>query len=121
MNKRNLNYFQKRLKAELEDLLRGADCNFDSLNDSEEHLPDPIDRASSLTDRSLAQNICDRENLRLKKIEQALEDIAIGAYGTCERCGENIAIKRLQANPLARHCLRCKTEIETRERLTGAP
>ena len=76
-----MNYFQKRLKAELEDLLRGADCNFDSLNDSEEHLPDPIDRASSLTDRSLAQNICDRESLRLKKIEQGLEDIAIGAYG----------------------------------------
>jgi DnaK suppressor protein len=119
MNKRNLNYFKKRLNKELEDLSIGANCNFDSLNDSEENLPDLIDRASSFIDRSLAQNICDRENLRIQKIEQALEDMANGAYGICERCGVDITIKRLQANPLARHCLRCKTEIETRERLTG--
>jgi DnaK suppressor protein len=46
--------------------------------------------------------------------------MAEGVYGICERCGEDIAIKRLRANPLARHCLRCKTEIETRERLTGS-
>ena len=120
MNKRNQNYFKKRLNKELEELLRGADCNLDGLNDTEENMPDLIDRASSFIDRSLAQNICDRENLRLKKIEQALEDMANGVYGICERCGEDIAIKRLQANPLARQGLRCKTEIETKERLTGA-
>jgi len=120
MNKRNLNYLKKRLNAELDDLWRGADCNFDGLNDSEENLPDLVDRASSFIDRGLAQSICDRENLRIKKIEQALEDMAEGVYGICKRCGEDIAIKRLRANPLARHCLRCKTEIETRERLTGS-
>jgi DnaK suppressor protein len=103
----------------LEALLSGKDCNFDGLNDTEENLPDLIDRASSFIDRSLAQSICDRENLRSRKIEQALEDLANGVYGICERCGEDITIKRLQANPLACHCLRCKTEIETRERLTG--
>jgi DnaK suppressor protein len=111
--------FKKRLMQELEDLLRGVDCNFDGLRDSEEKLPDLIDRASSFIDRSLLQNICDRESLQIRKIEQTLEDMANGEYGICRHCGEDIAIRRLKANPVARHCIGCKTEIETRERLTG--
>jgi DnaK suppressor protein len=120
MNKRNLIYFRKKLIQELKDLMRGVDCNFDGLNESEENMPDLIDRASSFIDRSLSQNICDRESLKVRKIELALEDIGNGVYGICARCGEDIAIKRLKANPVARHCISCKTEIETRERLTGS-
>jgi len=45
--------------------------------------------------------------------------MANGVYGICERCGEDIAVKRLKANPVARHCINCKTENETRERMTG--
>ena len=119
MNKRDLTLFRKRLTLELEELLRGKDCNFDGLDDSEEVQPDIVDRASSFINRSLSQNICDRESLRIRKIGQALESMANGHYGICERCGEDIAIKRLKANLVARHCVDCKTEIETRERLTA--
>jgi len=100
-------------------LRSGANCNFNRLNGSEDILPDPVDRASSLIDRSLSQSMCDRENLRIERIEQALEDLTNGAYGICQGCGEDIALKRLKANPIARHCINCKTAIETRERLTG--
>jgi DnaK suppressor protein len=120
MNKKNLTYFNKRLIQELKDLLSGEDCNFDGLNDSEESFPDLVDRASIFIDRSLSQNICDRESLRIRKIQQALDDLANGVYGICDSCGDDIAVKRLKANPVARHCIRCKTEIETRERLTGS-
>jgi DnaK suppressor protein len=120
MNKRDLTYFNKRLMQELNDLRRAVDCNFDGLNASEDNLADIVDRASSLIDRSLSQNICDRETLRIRKIEQALEDLANGLYGICQHCGEDIAVKRLKANPVARYCITCKTEIETRERLTGS-
>jgi DnaK suppressor protein len=119
MNKRNQAYFNKRLKQELDDLLRAADCNFDGLNDPEDNLADIVDRASALVDRSLSQNICDRETLRIRKIEPALEDMAYGVYGICQRCGVDIALKRLKANPVARLCITCKTEIEATERLTG--
>ena len=117
MNNRDVLYFKKRLKQELNDLLRGADCNFTGLSESEENLPDVVDRASSFIDRSLSQNICDRDSIRTRTIEQALEDLKSGDYGICEGCGEDIAVKRLKANPVARHCIRCKTEIEARERL----
>ena len=117
MNKRDLLIQKKRLLQELKDLSSGDDCNFVGLNDSDDNLPDLVDRASSFIDRNLSQNICDRVSLKIRRIEHALEDIANGDYGICERCGEDIAIKRLKANPVARHCIRCKTEIETRERL----
>jgi len=119
MNKRNLKYFNKRLVQELKDLLGGADCSFDALNDSQENLADIVDRASSLIDRSLSQDMCDREKLKIRRIEQSLNDIANGDYGICEQCGEDIAIKRLKVNPVARHCIECKTMLETRERLTA--
>ena len=112
MNNRDTLYFKKRLKQELNDLLRSADCNFVGLSETEENLPDVVDRASSFIDRSLSQNICDRDSIRIRKIEQALEDLTSGDYGICVGCGEDIAVKRLKANPVARHCIGCKTEIE---------
>ena len=113
-------YCRKRLKDELKTLLSDEDCNFDGLNSSTEDLPDLIDRASSFINRSLSQNFCDRKTLRIKMIEQALEDMANGLYGICEHCGEDIAVKRLKANPVARQCIHCQTELEIRERLTGS-
>ncbi len=119
MNKRDLKYFEKRLLQELRDLQGGDNCNFSGLNNVEESSADIVDRASSFIDRSLSQNICDRESLKIRRLEQSLDDLADGVYGICEECGEDIAIKRLKANPLARHCIECKTAIETRERLTA--
>jgi DnaK suppressor protein len=117
MNKKKISLRKKRLEKELEDLQQGDDCNLYGLSGSEESLPDLVDRASSLIDRSLSQNICDRENQRVRRIEEALEDISNGEYGICRSCGEDIAVKRLKANPVARHCITCKAAIENRVRL----
>ena len=115
-----MTYFRKRLMRELKDLAVGADCNFDGLHNVKEESADLIDKAASLIDRSLSQNICDRKNIRIREIEQALEDLAAGLYGICERCGEDISINRLKVSPVARQCIGCKTETETRERLTAS-
>jgi DnaK suppressor protein len=119
MDRRDLDFIRAKLVEELEELLSRKNCNLDGLNHAEEHLPDLIDRASSFIERSLSQNICDRGTLYISKIEQALEDIANGDYGICQQCGEDIAVKRLKANPVARYCIDCKTEMETRKQLTG--
>jgi DnaK suppressor protein len=55
----------------------------------------------------------------IKKIRRSLEDIEEGVYGICESCGEDISVERLKARPVTRHCIRCKTQIEAREKLTG--
>ena len=41
----------------------------------------------------------------LREVDSALERMAIGTYGLCERCHEPIEQERLLANPLLRYCL----------------
>jgi RNA polymerase-binding transcription factor DksA len=43
----------------------------------------------------------------LAEVEAALERLAAGTYGTCERCGDKIAEGRLEARPTARTCIGC--------------
>ena len=45
--------------------------------------------------------------LRLSDIEKALEKIKKGAYGKCDKCGEEIELKRLKAYPEAKLCMKC--------------
>ena len=42
----------------------------------------------------------------------ALQKIEQGSFGLCERCGEKISKKRLEAVPYARYCINCKAEME---------
>ena len=120
MNKRDLKSIHNKLTRWLDELSSNADCNLDGLKGSDEPLADLVDRASSVVERSLSQNLCDRENLLIQKIKRALDDIADGNYGICYNCGENIAIKRLKASPVVRYCIDCKTEMENRKRLVEA-
>ena len=43
----------------------------------------------------------------LNGIDEALQRIAQGSYGICERCGEPIAEGRLEALPAAVLCIAC--------------
>jgi RNA polymerase-binding protein DksA len=49
---------------------------------------------------------------RLSDIETALRSIEKGQYGTCERCGKQIELERLEVKPDATLCLSCQTEVE---------
>ena len=45
--------------------------------------------------------------LKLKKVNKALEKIDNGNYGLCENCGEKISEQRLKAVPEAELCQKC--------------
>lgn len=45
---------------------------------------------------------------RLKDINLALEKIAKGKYGQCEKCGKAIPKERLKVYPEAMFCLKCQ-------------
>lgn len=45
---------------------------------------------------------------QLKDINLALKKIRKGSYGKCEKCGQQISLKRLEAFPAAKLCTRCK-------------
>jgi DnaK suppressor protein len=44
----------------------------------------------------------------LETTERALKKIEDGTYGTCEKCGQLIEPKRLEAFPSATACMSCK-------------
>lgn len=73
---------------------------------------DIYDQASSERDRELGLLLGDREREKLHAIDEALLRIREGEYGTCEECEEEIPLGRLKAMPFARHCVRCKADLE---------
>lgn len=46
--------------------------------------------------------------IKLLDIDKALEKIAKGKYGFCEKCGAAIDEKRLEAAPESRLCIKCQ-------------
>ena len=46
--------------------------------------------------------------IMLRDINEALDGIKKGTYGTCSNCEKKIPLKRLEAYPEAGHCLNCR-------------
>ncbi len=119
MRKRDLNQIKKILTQQLADLLSRTDCSLEGLDAPDENPSDLLDLAAQVAERSFSHHLCSREKLLIRKIERSLRDIENGDYGRCEHCEEEISVARLKARPTARYCIECKTQLETRERLTG--
>jgi DnaK suppressor protein len=50
----------------------------------------------------------------LREISDALQRLAHGHYGVCLECEEPISVKRLEAVPWARYCVKCQEQIAAR-------
>ena len=79
-------------------------------------LPDEMDLASSEYLQSFTFRLRGREKVSLEKIERALAKIDGAEFGLCEECGEEIAVKRLEARPETNLCIRCKEDQERAEK-----
>ena len=73
---------------------------------------DIYDQASSERDRELGLLLGDREREKVHAIDEALLRIEEKEYGICEECEEEIPLGRLKAMPFARHCVKCKSDLE---------
>ena len=120
MNQKDLKRFKKMLEDSKTALLASAkktlleESNFDT-----DDLPYEIDLASSEYAQSMVFRLRDREKFLLKKIDKALARIEDGTFGVCERCEEDINMKRLEARPVTTLCIRCKEEQEKKEKSYG--
>ncbi|MFO0753799.1 MAG: RNA polymerase-binding protein DksA [Thermodesulfovibrionales bacterium] len=108
---KRLQEIRKKLTEQRESLLSGAGIALNALPD-ETIFPELGDQASAEIDRNFMLRLKGRERKLLKKIDEAIEKIDSGTYGTCESCGEEINIKRLEARPVTALCIECKTEQE---------
>ena len=117
MNERQRDYFRGKLMAWREDILKEAKETLQHLQDENQNHPDLADRASSETDRAIELRARDRQRKLISKIDAALHRIEDGTYGYCEETGEPIAIKRLEARPIATLSVEAQERHERRERI----
>ena len=119
MKKEDVEYFKKFLSDRLDNLLHQADDTVSGMTAPKGNFPDPTDRASLESDRNFMLRIRDRESKLIKKIKKTLVRIENGSFGICEKCGQEIDLKRIQARPVTTHCIDCKTEEEAFEKALG--
>lgn len=109
------------LKAMLEEEKRRIQRHLDDISDTsvadlETASGDSVDIAALEINQNSLLKIGKRELNHLKKIDAALAKFEDGTYGECENCGEQIAVARLMARPVAQLCIDCKTAQENEER-----
>jgi DnaK suppressor protein len=117
MNDRQREYFRLKLLVWREDILKEAKETLAHLQTENENHPDLADRASSETDRAIELRARDRQRKLIAKIDEALVRLEDGSYGYCEETGEPIALKRLEARPIATLSVEAQERHERRERI----
>jgi DnaK suppressor protein len=70
------------------------------------------DMSANAYSRDVLFNLSETQRQQILDIDATLERIANGEYGTCMKCGEEIAPRRLEVRPFSRYCIECKTDIE---------
>jgi DnaK suppressor protein len=68
--------------------------------------------ATATLDREIDYTLEENSTRMLTAIDGSLQRIDAGTYGTCTRCGREIAEARLEAYPWASLCIDCKRESE---------
>jgi DnaK suppressor protein len=70
----------------------------------DEHDPEG---ATIAFERAQIETLIEVAREHLDEIDDALERVRTGAYGTCEDCGQPIAAARLEARPYTTRCISC--------------
>ncbi|MGB3687737.1 MAG: RNA polymerase-binding protein DksA [Jannaschia helgolandensis] len=117
MNERQTEYFRRKLNAWKTDLLEETERTLEGLQGAARSIPDIADRASEETDRSIELRTRDRQRKLITKIDAALRRIEDGEYGYCEKTGEPISLKRLDARPIATMTVEAQETHERREKV----
>ena len=97
-----------RRREELASRLQRIDADFKRIH--EPLSQDFADRAVQMENDEALQAIRSAANADLIKVEQAIERLEQGRYGTCERCNQPIDMERLRALPYALTCASCATD-----------
>ncbi|UCH73569.1 MAG: RNA polymerase-binding protein DksA [Rhodospirillales bacterium] len=116
MNPMQLEYFRQKLLSWRVELLEESNGTLSSLQTESLAEPDLADRATRETNRSIELRTRDRERKLISKIDEALRRIDEGTYGYCEETNEPIALRRLEARPIATLSLEAQERHERMER-----
>jgi len=101
--------FTQKMKDKLLEEKAQVQAKIKKYKQPEEALDNPTteDIAQDATDDILEEKLLDIHEQILIKINKALEKIANGRYGTCEKCSAEISEEDLNKEPWAEHCAKC--------------
>jgi DnaK suppressor protein len=118
MRKDRLAYFRKRLVEKQRQLADEVDKNaLYGKDQDDDSIKDLGDQANTAYNREFFFELGNGDRRLLREVVIALKKIDDGSFGACERCGEPIADRRLDALPFARYCITCQRAAEEEERM----
>ena len=71
---------------------------------------DPADAGTNLSENDRMQAVLAAAKVQLRAVQDALQRIEHGTYGTCADCGSAIPEGRLDARPEASRCVKCQAK-----------
>ena len=113
MEKKRLELYRKRLlerQGQLQDIVSKTEQ--DGREADEEIANDIADKATNSYTKEFLFKKSNDDRFIMQLIQEALERMESGEYGTCVACGGEMQQKRLDAVPWARHCIGCQEKQE---------
>ncbi len=117
MNKNQIQHFKSLLSAWKENLVQSAGNTASYLQNDENQHPDITDSATQVEEHDNRIRFSERERKLSSRIDNTVLNIDNGNYGFCSSCGAEIGIRRLEARPVAKLCIDCKTLAEEAEQV----
>ncbi|HKZ51935.1 MAG TPA: TraR/DksA C4-type zinc finger protein [Candidatus Acidoferrales bacterium] len=112
MEKKRLDYYKKKLEAKREELQHMMALAEEEGRASDDATQDIADKAANSYTKEFLFSQSNHERFILQLVDEAMERIKNGGYGTCVHCREEVQQKRLEAVPWARHCIACQEKQE---------
>jgi len=113
MKKDRVAQFRKKLEEKHRELVEEVGKNvLYGKGPDDDSTKDLGDQAATSYNREFLFELGNGTQRLLKEVVSALQKLDEGSYGDCERCGEAIADKRLEALPFARYCIDCQRAVE---------
>lgn len=108
---------RKRLQDLLADLDRSVETlrgerpadNAEGVSTYDQH---PADSGSNLSDADRVQALLEASERHRGRVQDALQRIDEGTYGSCVDCESTLAEERLEARPEAARCVQCQEKQE---------
>ena len=107
-------HFKQLLETRIAELERGLRTTEREARTSGAKHADPADQAASEYERQTLAHQAASARQTLKALKEALNFLQAGRFGECAECGGDIELKRLEAIPWARYCLKCQEAQEGR-------
>jgi RNA polymerase-binding transcription factor len=101
-------HFKQLLEARIVETERTIANSEQEIRASSARQADTADQAAAEYERQALAHKAAVARQTLHNLRQALERIVLGTFGACAECGNDIELKRLEAIPWARYCLKCQ-------------